>query len=143
MCRSCRMELSVPGVRTMNRTNNGRREQRLRYQWTVLFSEDSKQTVSEGLMVDIASGGLAFRCDAGEKCPRVGQKLVTHFSIPSSEVYDSSSMMSFTRAGRVLRVEIMNPFLRHVAVQFDEPLPVKPCEKTRPESESKAPSVSE
>ena len=94
-------------------------------------------------MVDISSGGLAFRCDAGENCPRVGQTLVTHFSIPSSEVYDSSSMMSFTRTGCVLRVEIINPFLRHVAVQFDEPLPVKPCEKATSESESRTPSVSE
>jgi len=127
----------------MNRANNGRREPRLRYQWTVLFAEDSKQTVSEGLMVDIASGGLAFRCDADENCPRVGQTLVTHFSIPSSEVYDSSSMTSFTRTGRVLRVEILNPFLRHIAVQFDEPLPVKPGEKARSESESNAPRVSE
>ena len=115
----------------------------MRYQWTVLFAEDSKKTVSEGLMVDIASGGLAFRCDAGENCPRVGQTLVTHFSIPDSEVFDSSSMTSFTRTGRVLRVEIINPFLRHVAVQFDEPLPVKPGEKAKSESESKAPSASE
>ena len=127
----------------MNRGKKGRKEQRLRYQWTVLFAEDSKQTVSEGLMVDVASGGLAFRCDAGENCPRVGQAIVTHFSIPSSEVYDSSSMMSFTRTGRVLRVETINPFLRHVAVEFDEPLPVKPCEKTKPESKSPAPSASE
>ena len=127
----------------MNKAENGRREARLRYQWTVLFAEDSKQTVSEGLMVDIASGGLAFRCDAGENCPRVGQKLVTHFSIPSSEVYDSSSMMSFTRTGRVLRIEILNPFLRQVAVQFDEPLPLKPFEKTKSESESPTTGVSE
>lgn len=127
----------------MNRGKKGRKEQRLRYQWTVLFAEDSKQTVSEGLMVDVASGGLAFRCDAGENCPRVGQAIVTHFSIPSSEVYDSSSMMSFTRTGRVLRVETINPFLRHVAVEFDEPLPVKPCEKTKSESKSPAPSASE
>lgn len=115
----------------MNKTNNERRETRLRYQWTVLFAEDSKQPVSEGLMVDVSSGGLAFRCNAGENCPRVGQTLVTHFSIPSSEVYDSSSMISFTRTGSVLRVETLNPFLRHVAVQFDEPLPLKPFENTK------------
>ena len=128
----------------MSNFENGRREPRLRYQWTVLFAEDSKKTVSEGLMVDVASGGLAFRCDAGENCPRIGQTLVTHFSIPSSVVYDSSEMMSFTRTGRVLRVEIINPFLRHVAVQFDEPLPVKPFEKAQSEeSESRAPSVTE
>jgi hypothetical protein len=127
----------------MKRANSGRRESRLRYQWTVLFAEDSKHPVSEGLMVDVASGGLAFRCDAGENCPRVGQKLVTHFSIPSSEVYDSSSMVSFTRTGCVLRVEAINPFLRHVAVQFDEPLPLKPGEKAVPDTTSPAASPSE
>ena len=120
----------------MNRVKEQRRERRLRYQWTVLFAEESQKGVSEGLMVDVSSGGLAFRCNAGENCPRVGQQLVTHFSIPDSEVYDSSSMMSFTRTGRVLRVETMNPFLRQIAVQFDEPLPIKPCEKTISESES-------
>jgi len=120
----------------MNRAEDQRREPRLRYQWTVLFAEDTKKGVSEGLMVDVASGGLAFRCDAGENCPRVNQQLVTHFSIPSSEVYDSSSMMSFTRTGRVLRVDTINPFLRQVAIQFDEPLPIKPCEKTKRESKS-------
>jgi hypothetical protein len=113
----------------MDKTKNRRREARLRYQWTVLFAEDSKKTVSEGLMVDVSSGGLAFRCDAGKNCPQVGQQLVTHFSIPRSEAYDPSSMMSFTRTGRVLRVDTVNPFLRHVAIQFDEPLPLKPCEK--------------
>lgn len=134
---------AVPGVWTMNESNNGRREPRLRYQWTVLFAENTKQPVSEGLMVDISSGGLAFRCNAGENCPQVGQTLVTHFSIPSSEVYDSSSMESYTRTGRVLRVETINPFLRHIAVQFDEPLPVKPAEKSKSENESHAPFVSE
>jgi hypothetical protein len=127
----------------MERANSGRREPRLRYQWTVLFAEDSKHPVSEGLMVDVASGGLAFRCDAGENCPRVGQTLVMHFSIPSSEVYDSSSMESFTRAGCVLRVETINPFLRHVAVQFDEPLPLKPAEKTASDAASHAANPSE
>lgn len=127
----------------MNRAENQRREQRLRYQWTVLFAEDSKKSVSEGLMADVSSGGLAFRCDAGENCPRVGQQLVTHFSIPDSEVYDSSSMTSFTRTGRVLRVDTINPFLRQVAIQFDEPLPVKPCEKTRPEGAAHTTNVPE
>jgi hypothetical protein len=113
----------------MDKSRKPRTEARLRYQWTVLFAEDSKKPVSKGLMVDVASGGLAFRCDAGKNCPRVGQQLVTHFSIPRSKAYDPSSMISFTRSGRVLRVDTVNPFLRHVAIQFDEPLPLKPREK--------------
>jgi hypothetical protein len=127
----------------MKRAKNERREQRLRYQRAVLFSVDSNQTVSEGLMVDVASGGLAFRCDTGDHCPHIGQKIVTQFSIPSSEVDDSSSMISFTRTGHVLRVEAINPFLRHIAVQFDESLFVKPFEKVKSESESHASSIPE
>jgi len=54
--------LILLGVPTMKRVKNERREPRLRYQWTVLFAVGSSQTVSEGLMVDVASGGLAFKC---------------------------------------------------------------------------------
>ena len=127
----------------MKRVSNERKERRLRYQWTVLFSVDSSQMVSEGLMVDVASGGLAFRCNAADHCPRTDQKIVTHFSIPSSEVDDASSMISFTRTGRVLRVEAINPFLRHIAVQFDEPLSIKPSEEANPESKSQASGMPE
>jgi len=111
----------------MDRTRNERREERLRYQWTVLFTAGSNKTVSEGLMVDVSSGGLAFRCPVGENCPQVGQQVVAHFSIPSDKLYDPSSMNSFTRVGRALRVDALNPFLRHVAIEFDEPLPLKPA----------------
>lgn len=111
----------------MDRTINERREKRLRYQWTVLFTAGSNKTVSEGLMVDVSSGGLAFRCPVGESCPQVGQKVITHFSIPADKLYDPSSMNSFTREGRALRVDELNPFLRHVAIEFDEPLPLKPA----------------
>jgi PilZ domain len=116
----------------MDRIWNERTEPRLRYQWTVLFTADSAKAVSEGLMVDVSSSGMAFRCDAGQNCPQVGQQLVTHFSFPTEQVYDSSSMTSFTRTGRVLRVDTLNPFLRHVAIQFDEPLPLKPCDRPDP-----------
>lgn len=122
----------------MNRTKNQRRAARLRYQVTVWFGEDTTKTgsdqsgnsiankagLAEGQMLDISSGGLAFRCKADENCPRTGQPLVTHFSIPSSGVQDCPSTMEFTRTGRVLRVQEVNPVLRNVAVQFDEPLPV-------------------
>jgi len=110
----------------MDRTSNERREKRLRYQWTVLFTAGSNKTISEGLMVDVSSGGLAFRCPVGEHCPQVGQQVVAHFSIPVDKLYDPLSMNSFTRVGRALRVEAINPFLRQVAIEFDEPLPLKP-----------------
>jgi hypothetical protein len=111
----------------MDRTKNERREKRLRYQWTVLFTAGSNKTVSEGLMVDVSSGGIAFRCPVGENCPKVGEQVVTHFSIPADKLYDPLSMNSFTREGRAVRVDELNPFLRHIAIEFDEPLPLKPA----------------
>ena len=106
-----------------------RKEKRLRHQWPVWFSEDFKKAVFQGLMVDVSSGGLAFTCKANENCPHPGQRLITRFSIPRYGVDDSSAMTSFTRTGRVLRVDILNSQLRRVAIQFEEPLSLKPCEQ--------------
>ena len=110
----------------MTRATNRRKAPRLRCRVTVRFGEDSKgnEPTSEGHMLDIASGGLAFRCEADKNCPHEGQQLITHFSIPKSDGHDSTTMMKFTRAGRVLRVQEVNSLLRNVAVRFDEPLSV-------------------
>jgi hypothetical protein len=87
-------------------------------------SEDNK-TTHEGQMLDVSSGGLAFRCDADENCPQEGQELVLQFSIPNPEGEgQDSSMMEFKRTGCVLRVQEVNPTSRNIAVRFDEPLPV-------------------
>lgn len=113
----------------MDEINERRREERLRYQWPIWFAEDFKQEVCQGLMVDVSSGGLAFTCKANENCPYPGQRLITRFSIPRYGVNDSSAMTSFTRTGCVLRVDILNDHLRRIAIQFDEPLSLKPCEQ--------------
>lgn len=113
----------------MNHTKERRTEARLQYKWPVWYAEDFKKNLSEGLMVDVSSGGLAFICNADENCPQVGQQLATRFSIPRIEEDNSSAMTSFTRTGRVLRVETVNKSLRQVAIQFDEPLSLKPCEQ--------------
>lgn len=109
----------------MKETINRRRAPRLRYRVTVRFAEVSEagQPTSEGQMLDVSSGGLAFRCRTDEKCPHEGQQLVTHFSIPNAEARDGS-MMTFTRTGCVLRIQQVNSDLCNVAVRFDEPLPV-------------------
>ena len=113
----------------MENNKNRRLEDRLSYQWPVIFAEDFTESVSEGVMVDVSSGGVAFMCRIDENCPALGQQLAMRFSIPSSEE-DTSAMTSFTRKGRVLRVENINSSLRRVAIQFDEPLTLKPCEQT-------------
>lgn len=109
----------------MNKTENRRRAPRLRYRVTVYYSENTEgeATTFEGQMLDISSGGLAFRCNVDESCPREDQQLKLRFSIPNSKVHDAS-MMEFVRTGCVLRVQEVNPTLRNVAVRFDEPLPV-------------------
>jgi hypothetical protein len=119
----------VYGAIMMDENKNRRREDRLQYKWPVWFAENFEQTLSEGLMVDVSSGGLAFVCNADEDCPQVGQRLTARFSIPRSEQDDPSDMTSFTRIGRVLRVDIVNTMLRQVAIQFEEPLSLKPCEQ--------------
>ena len=112
----------------MGNTQNRRLEERLRYQWPVLFAEDFRESVSEGVMVDVSSGGMAFICGMDDNSPILGQQLALRFSIPRSDEDDFSAMTSFTRSGRVLRIENVNSSLRRVAVQFDEPLTLKPCE---------------
>jgi len=87
----------------MTKTDNRRRAPRMRYRVTVHYSEESEAetTTSEGQMLDISSGGLAFRCNADENCPYEGQQLKIRFSIPNPKG-DDTSMMDFDRTGRVL-----------------------------------------
>ena len=113
----------------MEEANERRREERLRYQWPVWFSQDFSKAVSQGLMVDVSSGGVAFTCNADENCPQLGQRLVTRFSIPRLEEGDSSATTSFTRRGHVCRTDKVNRFVRRIAVQFDEALSLKPAEQ--------------
>ncbi|MBN2590653.1 MAG: PilZ domain-containing protein [Sedimentisphaerales bacterium] len=113
----------------MENNQNKRLEERLCYQWPVLFAEDFAKSLSEGVMVDVSSGGLAFLCRADDNCPVLGQKLSLRFSIPRVDEEDSSAMTSFTRTGQVLRTESINASLHRIAIQFDEPLTLKPCEQ--------------
>ncbi|MEJ2647157.1 MAG: PilZ domain-containing protein [Sedimentisphaerales bacterium] len=113
----------------MERNKNRRIEERLRYKWPVLFAEDFNESISEGVMVDVSSGGLAFICPLNEHCPTLGQQISMRFSIPRADEDDPSAMTSFTRSGRVLRINDVNHILRRIAIQFDEPLTLKPCEQ--------------
>ena len=112
-----------------------RREQRLRYHWPIWFAEDFDGILSQGQMVDVSSGGAAFNCHADEECPYTGQQITARFSVPCFGSDESFDMASFTRFGRVCRVDDVSNFVRRVAVQFAEPLSFKPGEQA--ESESK------
>lgn len=119
----------------MSRSTNRRRAPRMRYRVTVRYTDNSegRKTTSdamvrwsdgfEGQMLDVSSGGLAFRCNADTSCPYEGQPLIVQFAIPNSEIHDVS-LMEFNRTGRVLRVQEVNSDFRNIAFRFDEPLPV-------------------
>ena len=119
----------------MSRSTNRRRAPRMRYRVTVRYADNSESRKTtpdatscwpggfEGQMLDVSSGGLAFRCNADTNCPYEGQPLIVHFAIPNSEIHDAS-VMEFNRAGRVLRVQEVNSDYRNIALRFDEPLPV-------------------
>jgi len=112
----------------MDENKERRREERLGYQWPVWFSEDFAQTMSQGLMVDVASGGIAFRCASKDQCPEKDQHLTVRFSIPRFEGDDPTATVSITRTGHVCRVEAQKGGIYQVAIQFDQPLGLRPAE---------------
>ena len=120
----------------MEQTIERRKEQRLRYHWPIWFAEDFGEVLSQGQMVDISSGGAAFTCTADENCPYPGQQITARFSIPRFGLAESFDMASFTRTGRICRVDDVNRFLRRVAVQFAQPLSFKPGEQANGESDT-------
>ena len=119
----------------MEQTTERRKEQRLRYHWPIWFAEDFNEALSQGQMVDVSSAGAAFTCHADENCPYPGQQLTARFSIPRFGPGDCFDMASFTRPGRICRVDEVNKFLRRIAVQFSKPLPFKPGEQASSESD--------
>ena len=121
--------IKVFGELKMDTNTERRTEQRLRYQWPVWFAEDFNDVLAQGQMVDVSSQGAAFTCHADEECPYPGRTITARFSIPRFSDTDSFEMASFTRSGRVCRVDEVNRFLRKAAIQFTEPLPFRPGEQ--------------
>ena len=114
-----------------------RQERRLRYHWPIWFAEDFHEILHQGQMVDVCSSGAAFTYAADESCPIEGQEITARFSIPYFGADKSFDMTSFTRSGRICRIEDMNSFVRRVAFEFAEPLPFKPGEQTQDEADQK------
>ena len=113
----------------MEKPNERRTEQRLRYYWPIWFAEDPKEALAQGQMVDVSSRGAAFTCYANDGCPYPGQHITARFSVPRYGPDDSFDMANFTRSAHVCRVDNVNSFLRRIAVQFAELLPFKPGEQ--------------
>ncbi|MCP4257880.1 MAG: PilZ domain-containing protein [Planctomycetes bacterium] len=117
----------------MEKTDERRTEQRLRYYWPIWFAENFDDALSQGQMVDVSSRGAAFTCHANNDCPYPGQHITARFSVPQYGSDDSFDMANFTRSAHVCRVQDVNSFLRRIAVQFAEPLPFKPGEQNADE----------
>jgi hypothetical protein len=113
----------------MDETCERRKEQRLRYHWPVWFAEDFNDMLSQGQMIDVSSGGAAFTCHADSYYLYPDQAITARFSIPMFGEDDSFNIASFTRTGRVCRIENINNLTQRVAVQFAQPLPFKPGEQ--------------
>jgi len=112
---------------TMSDITERRVEKRLRYNWPIWFAEDYNDSLIQGQMVDISSGGAAFTCYA-DSCPRAGDHITARFSVPRHGTGDAFNLANFMRSAHICRVDELSPFVRRVAVQFGEPLPFKPGE---------------
>jgi hypothetical protein len=121
----------------MEDNSERRKERRLRYHWPVWFAEDFDEILSQGQMVDVSSKGAAFTCQGDRGCPYQGQDVTARFSVPQFDSDSSFGMTSFTRTGKVCRVDRINANLRRIAVQFAEPLPFKPGEQTENEVDTR------
>jgi hypothetical protein len=104
-----------------------RMEKRLRYNWPIWFGEDFNGTLTQGQMVDVSSSGASFTCYA-DGCPSTGGHITARFSVPCHGTEDAFDLENFMRGGHVCRVDELSPFVRRVALQFNEPLPFKPGE---------------
>ena len=104
-----------------------RKERRLRYHWPVWFAEDFDEILSQGQMIDVSSEGASFTCQGDRGCPYPGQDVTARFSVPQFDSGSSFGMASFTRTGKVCRVEEINENVRRIAVQFSEPLAFHPA----------------
>jgi hypothetical protein len=111
----------------MSNITERRAEKRLRYNWPIWFAEDYNDSLIQGQMVDISSGGAAFTCYA-DSCPRTGDHITARFSVPRHGTEDEFDLENFMRSGHICRIDEISPFVRRVAVQFGEPLPFKPGE---------------
>ncbi len=113
----------------MNIANERRSEKRLHYYWPIWFAEDVNDELAQGQMLDVCSEGAAFTCYDDGSCPYQGQTITARFSVPQFGRDDSFDMANFTRPAQVSRVDVVNDFVRRVAIQFAQPLPFKPGEQ--------------
>ena len=113
----------------MKKVEEQRCERRLQYHWPIRFANDFDETLFQGQMVDVSSWGGSFTCHADQGGFDTGQRIRALFSVPRFGTDESFDMASYTRVGRICRVENVDGLLHRVAIQFAEPLFFKPGEQ--------------
>lgn len=119
----------------MEKTNEQRAEQRLNYRWPVKFTQDNKEKVFPGQIVDVSSQGMAFLCHADENRPHPGQYLTANFAVPHFDRGNSFDTVLFKRTGYVHRLDTLSSRIHRIVVRFTEPLFFKPGEQDISESD--------
>lgn len=104
-----------------------RREERFKLAGSVWFTPKDQDITLQGQLVDISSRGLAFSCYNTKNCPAQGNQITARFIVPWFSPEGAVQNRKFTRIATVCRVGGGNNRLKHIAVQFIEPLPFKPA----------------
>ncbi len=120
----------------MEKADERRAEQRLRYRWPVRFAGKTGEKPLSGQMFDLSSQGMALLFHANESCPRPDDSITTNFGVPHFDSQGSFDTAFFNRVGRVCRVDNLNSRVNRIAVQFAEPLFFKPGEQDISESDA-------
>ena len=120
----------------MEKADERRAEQRLRYRWPVRFAGKTGDEPLSGQMFDVSSEGMAFLSHANESCPRPDDSITANFGVPHFDSRGSFDTAFFNRVGRVCRVDNLTSRVNRIAVQFAEPLFFKPGEQDISESDA-------
>ncbi|MHC4244809.1 MAG: PilZ domain-containing protein [Planctomycetota bacterium] len=105
----------------MDKRNERRTEQRLRYSLPVWFAEYPKETIARGQMVDISSRGAAFISHTHDSCPSFGQHITARFKVPNYHPDHSFDIVNFTRSAHVCRVNRVHTYRKIMLMN-----PIKP-----------------
>ena len=120
----------------MEKADERRAEQRLRYRWPVRFAGKTGGEPLSGQMFDVSSEGMAFLSHANESCPRPDDSITANFGVPHFDSRGSFDTAFFNRVGRVCRVDNLSSRVNRIAVQFAEPLFFRPGEQDISESDA-------
>ncbi|MBW8000892.1 MAG: hypothetical protein FVQ80_02590 [Planctomycetes bacterium] len=105
---------------------NRRKEQRLRCDWLVWFSEGYRKPLFHGRMHDLTSTAVAFNCRADKELPATDKAITIYFYIPALGMGDSLDSVCLTRIGKVYRKTDLDKKLCRMVIEFEKALPFKP-----------------